>query len=344
MMASVFIHKDQSSPTTLSEIKRIQEWVGPTDFFGIYAYATLSGISSFDIEISSNFWTNTTSRWLFGIDYGRTQPQALRKIYEKENTEVRVFDGAWVVDQDGFMPRRDFHAKLSIQSNFLIDRFGMVVGSGNFSANGLRRNIEAGSSLCISGVEEYESSIEESVEFANSLWDRSTPLSEILDVYEERWKDSISRSFEKEQGEENNVYGPKEIFWIEAGYVTKNRGANRPGNQIDFPKGMSRYFGFNPPDNLPVNTVIGEITFETPDGDSVTRNLRLGNNQMEKITLPIPETHGFDIYDGKILVFQLSSSGYFMRALEAEDFEKAFGDRLSEIRVMGSGRRYGHIE
>jgi hypothetical protein len=26
---------------------------------------------------------------------------------------------------------------------------------------------------------------------------------------------------------------------------------------------------------------------------------------MEKISLPIPETHGFDMYDGKVLVFAL---------------------------------------
>ncbi len=32
-----------------------------------------------------------------------------------------------------------------------------------------------------------------------------------------------------------------------------------------------------------------------------------------------------------------------MRALEADDFETAFSDRLSQVKVMGSGRRYGHI-
>lgn len=32
-----------------------------------------------------------------------------------------------------------------------------------------------------------------------------------------------------------------------------------------------------------------------------------------------------------------------MRALEADDFETSFGDRLAEVRVMNSGRRYGHI-
>jgi hypothetical protein len=106
---------------------------------------------------------------------------------------------------------------------------------------------------------------------------------------------------------------------------------------------MSRYFGFNPPADLPANSVIGEVVFETPTGAPVANNLRLGNNLMEKISLPIPETHGFDIYDGKIIVFSRTDGRFVMRALEADDFETAFGDRLAEVRVMSSGRRYGHI-
>ena len=72
-------------------------------------------------------------------------------------------------------------------------------------------------------------------------------------------------------------------------------------------------------------------------------NLRLGNNMMEKMSLPIPETHGFDIYDGKILVFRRAGGAFLMSALEAADFETAFGDRLDDVRAMGSGRRYGFI-
>jgi HKD family nuclease len=327
----------------LSEIKRIYDWVVPTDYFGVYAYATQSGVSSFELDLGDDFWVTTPSRWLFGLDYGRTQPQALRKMCEKENTDVRVVDDAWVIDQEGFLPRRDFHAKLSFLFNPDNTRFGMVVGSGNFSSNGLRKSVEAGAVLYTDNDDEYIDIIEASLNLANTLWGNATPAIELLDDYEDRWRDSIARGATENQDNENPVQGPEEIFWIEAGYVTKNRGANSPGNQIDFPRGMSRYFGFNPPDDLPLNSVIGEITFEAPVGEPVTRNLRLGNNQMEKISLPIPETHGFDIYDGKVLVFRQVGDRFSMRALEADDFETAFGDRLSQVRVMGSGRRFGHI-
>ncbi len=106
---------------------------------------------------------------------------------------------------------------------------------------------------------------------------------------------------------------------------------------------MSRYFGFNPPDDLAKNSVIGTITFDPPSGGLVSRDLRLGNNLMEKITLPIPETHGLDLYDGKVLVFQRSANRFKMWALEADDFVTAFGSRLYDVKAMGSGRRYGQI-
>jgi len=340
---SAFIHNDLTTPTTLSEIKRVHDWVSTKDFFGVYAYATQSGVSSFELALGRNFWTHTPSRWLFGLDYGRTQPQALRFFCEQNNAEVRVFDGSWVVDQRGFIPRRDFHAKMSFLLNPSADRYGMIVGSGNFSSNGLRRSVEAGASICAEDRIEYSGNLEASLNLANSLWDNATPADCILDVYEDRWNASHSGAIAENQSHDGVIHGPEDVFWIEAGYVTKNRGSNRPGNQIDFPRGMGRYFGFNPPEDMPPNSVIGEITFETPVGAPVSYNLRLGNNMMEKISLPIPETHGFDIYDGKYLIFQRSGSRFVFRALEADDFETVFGDRLSEVKIMGSGRRYGHI-
>lgn len=261
----------------------------------------------------------------------------------KENTDVRIYDGSWVIDKKGFIPRRDFHAKTSLLLNPDVDRFGMVVGSGNFSSNGLRKSIEAGAVIYTDDREEYRAILESSANLANSLWEHATPALGILDAYEEIWRSSFSRGVANDQPQDAAPNEPKDIFWIEAGYVTKNRGPDRPGNQIDFPRGMSRYFGFNSPGDLPPNSIIGNVVFETPVGDPVSNNLRLGNNMMEKISLPIPETHGFDIYDGKILVFQRSEDRFVMRALEADDFEAIFGDKLSEVKIMNSGRRYGHI-
>jgi len=120
MDIGTFIHSDGGAPNTLSEIKRLNELVGPGDFIGLYAYATQSGVASFELEMGSDFWQHTPSRWLFGLDYGRTQPQAIRSIAGKDNTEVRIVDGAWIVNQEGFLSRRDYHPKVSILLNILM--------------------------------------------------------------------------------------------------------------------------------------------------------------------------------------------------------------------------------
>lgn len=343
MNLSTFLHRDSVAPTTISEIKRLHEETAASDFLGLYAYATHSGAALFDLAFSGQFWGGTRSRWLFGIDYGRTQPQALRFLSRQANLDIRINDGQYLVGQKGFMPRRDFHAEVAMFINHEAPLAGMVVGSGNFSSNGLRKSVEAGASIITRSIDDFGGVLRPTFTAAELLWEQATPLADIVDTYEEVWSASFLRRVANlpTPVEEDQVAAP--IFWIEAGHVTKNRGPNRPGNQIDLPRGMSRYFGFNPPPDLPTNSVIGEVTFETPAGGAVTKNLRLGNNMMEKVTLPIPETHGFDIYDGKILVFQQTQGRFVMRALEADDFETAFGDRLAGVRVMGSGRRYGRV-
>lgn len=344
MTVTSFIHADIPAITTLSEIERLHDQVAPTCFTAAFAYATQSGFAAFNLVMGTEFWAQTPSRWLFGLDYGRTQPQAIRSILQKETARIRIVDGAWIIEKDGFLPRRDFHAKLCILANSDDNRFGMVVGSGNFSSNGLRNSVEAGATLYAEAIEDFDLTMGSSVLRVDDLWEEATPAEELIDAYEERWLDSFARRGGPGVDEASNVMPQAaDMFWIETGYVTKNRGPNRPGNQIDLPRGMSRYFGFDPLPNLPLNSVIGPLTLQPCFGDAVTRDLRLGNNSMEKITLPIPEAHGFDIYDGKVLVFERQTNSFLLNALEVADFEAAFGDRLSAVKTMASGRRYGHL-
>lgn len=336
MKLSTFVQQEPA--TTLAAIQRMHDDVKPTDFLGAYAYATQSGVAAFDLAMGEEFWKNTPSRWLFGIDYGRTQPQALREMCDR--AEVRIYDGAWLVEQTGFLPRRDFHSKLALFHNPDANRHGMVVGSGNFSSNGLRRSVEAGALVRTDTPEEYAEMLDSSFAAVEALWERATPARDILEAYKARW----SRSFQRgELATPGAAIEAKDLFWIEAGYVTPNRQERSPGNQIDFPRNMGMYFGLASSTGMAPNTVIGAIHFETAVGESVTNNLRLNSNMMERVSLPHPETHGFDLYDGKVLVFQRSGGSFILHALEADDFETAFGDRLTDVRVMRGGRRYGSI-
>jgi HKD family nuclease len=272
MMAQAFIQSIKNQPTTLTELCRVHEWAATDDFFGLYAYATQSGAVAFDLALGRAFWNDVSSRWLFGIDYGRTQPQALKFMIGKPNVEVRIHDGAWLVDRDGFLPRQDFHMKSSFLTNVGRARFGMVLGSGNFSSNGLRHAAECGASFLASTEVEYRNTFESALMSAETLWEKATPAQDIIEKYEERWKASDVIALRNLRGRAPK-YDRVRFFWIEAGYVTRNRGADKPGNQIDMPRGMNRYFGFNAPDDLPVNSVIGKVTFESTVGGLAANNL-----------------------------------------------------------------------
>ena len=342
MTVDLFLQDSAGARTTLSEIRRVHDLVEATESFGLYAYATQSGLAAFDLEFGHSFWRTTSTRWLLGIDYGRTQPEAVRCLCEKPNAEVKIYDGEWLVQQTGFKPRRDFHPKTSFLLAPQNNRCGVVTGSGNFSSNGLRQSIEAGAAIYVDLDSGESNVLKTGLNAANALWQSATSAETILGAYREKWDRALWHSTQDRE-RAIDVPGAKEIFWIETGYVTKNRGPMKPGNQIDLPRGMASYFGLNTPNNLPLNSVIGKVAFLTPVGNRVVRNLRLGNNNMEKITLPIPEDNGFGIYDGKVLVFQRTEEGFRMSALEATEFKAVFGEKLSMVMTMESGRRYGHI-
>lgn len=335
---SGFAHDVAAGTTTLSEIARVRSAVSADRFFGCFAYATQSGFRVFELSVGEEFWISTRSRWLFGIDYGRTDPRALREIAERANSEVRIYDGRYVVDQDGFIPRRDFHPKAAMIENTASGAQGLVLGSGNFSYNGLQRSVEAGSAVVAPTKPEIDEHIEPVSSAFETLWKTACPLNDIIDLYETRLA-ALTSSRDTKRAIRSK--GQLKEFWIEAGYVTKNRGEHRPGNQIFAPNGFRRFFGLGAIKDG--STLIGTISFETQTGPRVTRNYRENDNGMEKLTLPMPEQHGFGVYDGKVLIFEPKGNRFFLTAVELGDFEWVYGHRLANIEKMSGGRRFGEL-
>ena len=91
------------------------------------------------------------------------------------------------------------------------------------------------------------------------------------------------------------------------------------------------------------NKQLGELRIRTPIGDVVERSLRYGNNAMEKLTLPIPEEHGYQCYDGKILTFRVDGNTVWLEAFEHDDFFRTYSSYINSFSEMQSGRRYGTI-
>jgi len=333
-----FAHDRDSGISTLSEIARVRGEIEANAFFGCYAYATQSGFRIFELTMGQEFWKNTDSRWLFGIDYGRSDPIALKKIAEQTNAEVRIFDGEYVVDSQGFVPRRDFHSKMAMLDNTSSNATGLVVGSGNFSYNGLWRSVEAGAVLTATTSKEKEEQTAAVRGSFESLWEQSVQLINIEKNYEERLSDLISS---KDDARSQDSSKAARGFWIEAGYVTKNRGDDKPGNQIWAPRGFRRFFGLEAAASE--STLIGQITFETAVGANVTKNYRGNPNAMEKLALPMPEDHGYGVYDGKVLLFEPTGNRFSLNVVELDDFEMIYGHRLTNVERMNLGRRYGEF-
>jgi HKD family nuclease len=308
------------------------------DSFAAFAYVTDSGVAKLKMQLKNEFEKSRKCRWLFGIDYGRTHPTALKKMKDFGSNEIRIFDGDFVLESKLFKPRFSYHMKTAFTFNKDGSPHRQIVGSGNLSASGLLSAVEAGCLVDYSTLDrDLGKRIVKSIE---AMWDYSTPLNKILKDYEKQY--SIIIKPENFGSKPSDVKNSK-LFWIDIGYVTKNRGADKPGNQFDLPRDSHVHLGLKKVRAPKKNSILGDLDIVTPDGRSVTRTLRFGNNDMEKLTLPIPEDYGYDSYDGKILTFTVIRNKLVLEAFEPDDFYRIYARRISSVREMRGGRKYGTI-
>lgn len=305
--------------------------------FAAFAYATDSGVAQVRTYLKNELENSRECRWLCGIDYGRSQPTALQKLSEIGNSTVRIYDGEYVVNANGFKPRVSYHLKTALTLQQDGYPCSQIVGSGNLSANGLLSGIEAGCLVDYRNVS--QASGRNTIAALEEMWKNATPLESIIDNYKQKYATVIQPAM---SGPSPDELPNATLFWIDIGYVTKNRGEDKPGNQFDLPRGSHVHFGLRQVQEPERNSVLGTLKINTPCG-VVERTLRYGNNDMEKLTLPIPEDHGYQSYDGKILTFAVAGNGVVLEAYESEDFYRIYGRHINSVREMRGGRKYGTI-
>ncbi len=307
--------------------------------FAAFAYITDSGVAQLGTHLGPLLGTSRGCRWIFGLDYGRSHPTALRRLAKMGKSAIRIHDGAYVTQSKAFIPRVSFHLKTALTLQKSGHPCKQIVGSGNLSASGLLAGIEAGCVIDYDDVDqEYADAVMNTLE---NMWKKSTPLNEVIDDYDARYAEVIQPKVLAPKLKA--LQGGADLFWIDVGYVTKNRGPDRPGNQFDLPKGSHVLLGVKKVKNPELNSVLAELNVRTPYGTVVSRRLRYGNNAMEKLTLPIPEQNGYECYDGKILTFQVKDGTVLLEALEHDDFFQVYGKSISSCSEMQSGRRYGTV-
>ena len=79
-----------------------------------------------------------------------------------------------------------------------------------------------------------------------------------------------------------------------------NLGEGRSGNQLELRRYTRVYFGF-PARNLPTNSAIGGITIVLGGTIHPDRHLRYGDNQMDKLDLPVPAGASIDYRNQTVL-------------------------------------------
>jgi hypothetical protein len=229
------IHNQQS---TLNHWKHILEG-NELHSLGAFAYVTDSGVAQLRTHLSGHFGTSRYCRWLFGFDYGRSHPTALRVLKEIGKSDIRIHDGHYVVQSKAFVPRVSYHLKTALTLLETGYPCKQIVGSGNLSASGLSSGIEGGCVVDFAEVEQESgiaviSSLEE-------MWEKAAPLGDVIEAYEARYA-FVNQPIVVGDVEDHHPDN-SDLFWIDIGYVTKNRGAYRPGNQFDLPKGSHVYLG-----------------------------------------------------------------------------------------------------
>lgn len=326
------------------------------------AYATLSGCHELTTAFGDiDTWEHAEKQWLISIDFGITQPEALKFLAKLPHSFVRVPDGTYLLKKK-LKPRQSFHAKTYIFDNEGRQDLAIFTGSANLTFSGLHLNAEHGiSTLWESPVKATEKqslkAVQEALVWWSDNWEKATPVDlSFLKTYAKVWRPSapsedatelvmkFAETHKTEIGTQDGLaWATARYFWIETHDLYKNRGPHEPGNQLDCKRGTRTYFGFSPA-KVPRNTVIGEVLIQYENKPAQMRSVRFANNQMDKVNLPIPGQEGPPSYDQTCILFERIGDQKFRIKLAKG------GDRTRWIRKskeqglyyqLTGGRNYG---
>ena len=361
----IAIQGPKNQRAILRLISDMISYAEPTAIFGSFAYATKKGVKLLceTLEAVSANWNATSKIWIVSIDFGHTEPEAITELIGLPNSQVLIPYASEVLRQR-LRPRHTFHGKtLVCYQGDTIDhgKGGILVGSANMTMSGLCFGHEHASAFTWMkrrGVpNSIWASLEGSVQRLSELLDISenpTPLF-LRDYAACRPRRIIERS-EDSSDEVTRISSPNSeltllenaylatatYLWIDVDYVVQNRGRGRPGNQIDLQHGTRVFFGMSSV-RVPRNTFLGEITV-VYRAKRTRCHMRFGDNQMDKLNLPVPEDGGPYEYEGKTLLFKKTSSGEFQLSVysRASAYRwKSKSRNQGTLFEMRGGREYG---
>lgn len=354
----------------LEGIQRAAALHGASRLRGAFAYASAGGALSLIETLRPRVanWEQVTKRWLVAFDFGHTEPAAVELLASLPNSEVRVPGGADVVGHK-LIPSRCFHPKLLV-----LDKVGahngtplaFVAGSGNLTQSGLQFGVEAGSLAVWEGS--LSSAEQDSLKLAwrqvrrlDQLWQGADRLtSNLLAQYAAARTRNTQRRREDDSARVASQRRPNRLtkddlaaiaagrsLWVETRNIYDNRGKGVPGNQLDLKWGTRVFFGISSKE-VPPNSPLGQVDVRY-GGSDYPRNLRYGDNGMDKLDLPLPVTQGPPDYANTTLTFERLQSGLFrlrrVGPAHAAKLRKASvnAGTLYRIGTGSTARRFGVV-
>ena len=354
-MASMqFAATEPADGRYLGLISEAYSHVRPTAMMAAVAYATHSGVA----ELLGRFaaleeWDRVRKRWLIGVDFCRSDPIALKALDNLPRSNVRIYDGRFVVGRDRCIPRVSFHPKLYAFRRG--NREAVVAGSGNLSRTGLRIGVEAGLSVYdITG--RHSRSLRD---WFNRRWGLASPLDDVAAEYRVRFQSQENRlhpaptedDVAPESAGTRGQLKPDQLrklkvcrnLWIQAGNLHLNRGPGRPGNQLMLKRNTRVYFGF-PARDLDRDTTVGHVEIEYAGNVRSDCSLRFSNNSMDVLTLPVPGVGGPATYDQQVVSFEQTGVRQFRLVMGTRRDIALWKRKSSAIEGffrMSSGREWG---
>ena len=245
----------------------------------------------------------------------------------------------------------------------------MLHGSANLSRNGLEQGHEVGSLQIVRSPKNVSDravwdSIDSSLAWFDQEWNRATVYGSLRDSFRTRFDAevvkrgapteddaapaaSLDRTKRGVRLEQIGKLRASHNLWIHAGNLHKNRGPNKPGDQLMMSAMTRVFFGFQPLD-VPRDTALGDVHVRhSISGLVLKRPLRFSNNSMDVLTLPVPESPWPPSYDQRVLLFTKVAAGRELHfelrvgnAREARSWQSKSRSMGTEY-AMTSGRAWG---
>ena len=209
-----------------------------------FAYATYSGVDEFlTIITTAQNWQAVRKRVLVGIHNAITEPAALERLRGLDQTEIRAFVPGGKLREGVFAMKPIFHPKvIALNANDML--MAIQAGSSNLSAAAIGKsaaNYEMGMYIGTSGIRE----LDPDSRFATwwtTLWNASRKVDKYFIGRYAKLRQGVLKQnpIVRATVETPNSIDSALYFFLEVG---AGSGPPNRRHQVEFPRGLARFFG-----------------------------------------------------------------------------------------------------